>query len=1100
MTNVATGRAVSLQLSTGHVAVPGVDFGYTVTDAIGRQTQYLGSASRITGIAKPESTAADIELSYDVNGQVSTVKDALGTTTYSYSDGNDYRTTTVTDPLNHKSTYRFSLASQLPVEIVDAYGNKTSYDYDDLGRLKKVTFPEGNAISYDYDNRGNVYQVKRFAKPASGLPEIIESAGFTEDCSSSASCNKPIWLKDSAGNRTDISYDASTGAVLSVQAPLVGSDTNRPTRVNTYTYINGVQFLQASSMCADSASCDGTAKQTKTSFTYNEHGLPASISNEAGDGSLASNVLMSYDDVGNVISIDGPLAGAADTSVFRYNADREVVGSITPDPDGTGPAKQAAVRTTYDSRGRVTRSEVGVVAGTDDTSWTAFAAQQQTSTSYDNADRPVVSTLSGGDLSETTSYSYDHQRLDSQTTLIGGGDPDRIIKYSYDDNDRLVKKTEAYGSTAQADTFTTSFTANGKPSAVTDANGNVTSYSYDGFDRLLTTTYPGGTYELLGYDSNSNVTSRRLRDGQTVAYQYDALNRRVYDDNPGANITEADVSYTYDNFGRLLSAIDQNGWSVNTEYDALGRPVREYSNISSTALQYDSGGHLIRQTWGDGFFVTYEYDAAGKTTVIRENGSLALAEFLYDDLGRRTTLTRGNGTVTSYNYDAMSRLLTLSHDLAGSAWDQTYAFTYNGAGQIATRSGSNDSYGWKDATNVSRDYAVNALNQYTKAGDVSFGYDERGNLVSSGSSTYQYNSRNHLVSDGNGQSFYRNPVGQLAQTPGIKYDWVNGQLAQESGDSIQRRYVYGPNPDEVLVWYEGAGTSDRRYLHTDERNSVVAVSNDAGNAIAINSYDEYGIPGTNNQGRFQYTGQAWMPELGMYDYKARMYSPTLGRFMQTDPIGYDDGTNWYNYVGSDPINATDPSGTLLVWACVAGNCGYTDDGRGFGLSPGDLRGLNPGFAPNDREKDNSSGASNPASKDDGLTCKGRATFSAVGPYPQASGDSAFAPGVKPANRTVAIAGAQTFGFGRRALRQGAAASIRISPEGLDDVLSATGGPKPPYTVSDYGDANIRNAPGTRFDIYRFATKEGALAFGKRTVPYTVKVPAGGHCPPGASAK
>jgi RHS repeat-associated protein len=158
-------------------------------------------------------------------------------------------------------------------------------------------------------------------------------------------------------------------------------------------------------------------------------------------------------------------------------------------------------------------------------------------------------------------------------------------------------------------------------------------------------------------------------------------------------------------------------------------------------------------------------------------------------------------------------------------------------------------------------------------------------------------------------------VGQGSIT--TNFDYAGSTLISERSwpsYSVLRRYVHGPGTDEPLVWYEGAGTTDRRWLHADERGSVVAVSNSAGSVIALNSYDEYGIPQSTNQGRFQYTGQTWLPEVGLYYYKARMYSPTLGRFMQTDLLGYAYGMNWYAYVGGDPVNRSDPSGTAQV--CV----------------------------------------------------------------------------------------------------------------------------------------------------------------------------------------
>ncbi|MFX5801427.1 hypothetical protein ABTE09_20155, partial [Acinetobacter baumannii] len=85
-----------------------------------------------------------------------------------------------------------------------------------------------------------------------------------------------------------------------------------------------------------------------------------------------------------------------------------------------------------------------------------------------------------------------------------------------------------------------------------------------------------------------------------------------------------------------------------------------------------------------------------------------------------------------------------------------------------------------------------------------------------------------------------------------------------------------PGTDEPLVTY-GTASGDKRWLHADERGSIISLSDASGTSLITNRYDDYGVPAAGSGGRFGYTGQLWLPELGMSYYKARIYNPALGR-------------------------------------------------------------------------------------------------------------------------------------------------------------------------------------------------------------------------------
>jgi RHS repeat-associated protein len=166
------------------------------------------------------------------------------------------------------------------------------------------------------------------------------------------------------------------------------------------------------------------------------------------------------------------------------------------------------------------------------------------------------------------------------------------------------------------------------------------------------------------------------------------------------------------------------------------------------------------------------------------------------------------------------------------------------------------------------------------------------------------------------------PEGRLVKTTVngtdtvLMYDGQNLAAEYNSAGTMTRRYVFGPGVDAPLVQYEGAGTTSKNWLYANQQGSVVALANASGATTGSQGYGPFGETGGTPASRFGYTGQQYLAPLGLYYYKARMYSPTMGRFLQTDPVGYKDDLNWYAYVGNNPVNLTDPSGMI---ALLSGN-------------------------------------------------------------------------------------------------------------------------------------------------------------------------------------
>ncbi|MEO8062401.1 MAG: RHS repeat-associated core domain-containing protein [Pseudomonadota bacterium] len=980
---------------------------YTITDAEGRQTKYrVGSGGVVAGITFPGHVTEDVTFNYSGVVVSSVARAGGGTTTYGRSDSGNIRTVTVTPPavtpLISATVYTFDITKQRMTTVMvteNGVNRTTLLQYDSSGRLTRTTMPEGNYVNLTRDGRGNVTETRAVGKSGSGATDIVTTAGFDTTCSIPAKCNQPNWTRDAKNNQTDYTYNSTHGGVLTVTLPADVSGVRPQTRYGYISlqayYYSGASIVASGqpvtrmtsvSNCRTLPSCTGGPDERKSTIYFgpqtpgvgnNLHRL--GVTTSLGDGTLAATSTIGYDAIGNVATVDGPQSGIADQTMMGYNAARQPLWQIGPDPDDAGAALFPAVKYAYRSDGQIANVQSGTVTTPSQAGLSSFAELQHQTATYDTYNRPIRQQLArAGTTYQVTDVRYDAAgrvqcsllRMDpsswssfpsdcSPSQTPGPNGFDRVSYSHYDALSRVWKLTTGYGTTAAADEQIATFTANGKLETLKDAETNSTTYEYDGHDRLVKTRFPVTTkglgqsstanYEQIGYDDNGNVSTFRTRRNETIGLTYDNLNRLVTKTVPersGFAATHTrDVYFGYDLFGDMTYARfdSASGEGIANAFNALGQLTSTTNSMDSASRTlgylYDVAGNRTRITHPDNTFFDYTRNAVGGLDQIKLSPARPLVRPILDAAGRLSSIYRwrtlpapGDWLArTNVGYDSVSRLASLATDVTGTSYDTTTNFTYTPAGQIASATRTNDAYAWNGQVNSDLDYFTDGLNRYTG----SFGYDANGNLASDSANDFVYDVENRLVtrSRGANATLRYDPLGRLYEvvsgstTRRFLYDGSDLIAEYNASGTLQRRYVHGLGAgDDPLVWFEGSGVSDsaRRYLYADERGSIVAVTDTAGTVLNLNTYDEYGVPGSANAGAFQYTGQIWLPELGMYYYKARMYSPILGRFMQNDPIGYGDGMNMYAYGANDPLNGVDPTGQsmLVKWdTYCSGNCG-----------------------------------------------------------------------------------------------------------------------------------------------------------------------------------
>jgi RHS repeat-associated protein len=597
-----------------------------------------------------------------------------------------------------------------------------------------------------------------------------------------------------------------------------------------------------------------------------------------------------------------------------------------------------------------------------------------TTTVYDTAGRVVSATVPG---IQTSTFSYDARgRLtqaqnggrvstfayDAKGRLLSTTDPlNRRDSLFYDDADRLTRRVLPDG---RAVTF--AYDSAGNLTSVDPPGKPAHTFTYAPADRLATYNPPtnglGTSATSYGYNTAGQVTVIRRPTADSISFGYDAAGRPS-----SVAFDRGTIGFTYSGTtGNLTSLSAPGSLGLAFTYDgSLPTSVTWSGTVSgSTAVTYNSDFRVTAQTVNGSHAVSFGYDLDGLLTQAGALGlrrdstkgrldadSITVASatqksgYSYDAHGALSAMvnTRGADTLftTSYTRDSLSRIVTLTERVNGTT--QVMGFTYDSVGRLSTVTRNSVL-----TANYTYDLNGNRATKVTSGGTETALTDDQDRLTSYGGTSYEYTNNGELrrkIVGTDTTEYTYDALGNLTEVVlpdgteiGYLIDVLNRRIGKTVNDTLVRAWLHQGQLTPVAE-LDGSGNVVSRFVYAtginvpdymvrgdstyrlirDHLGSVRLVVNVGSGAVAQRlAYDEFGITTENTNADWQpfgYAGGLTDSHTGLIRFGARDYDAVAGRWTAKDPIGFAGGiTSFYSYVANDPVNAIDPTGTVVETA------------------------------------------------------------------------------------------------------------------------------------------------------------------------------------------